>query len=411
MKKKKFIILFILIFLISLFLSINPVIAEDKEIVLEFYHSEGCEHCEEKEPIVDEIREYFEDNISVNKLALRFSENKDKFFDYGFISTPGIVVINLTNGNFTLFPYELITFENLKESIEFHLIGNYSDGYIEPENATLYCFFDWFCINAEDLSLPVLTIVIAVLDSFNPCSFFILVFLLNLLIYVRSRKRMLFIGGIFIFFSAFIYFLLMSSLTFVILLTDQQLIITFCAGILAVVFGGMNIKDFFLFKKGASLSISEDKKSKLYKNMGKIVRTSYLPALFVGTVILAIFANTYELLCSLGLPFFYISQLTTYSLDNFQYYLFLVFYNIIYVLPLLVILFIFVIKVGKKKLSEWQGRVLKLISGVMMFSLGIVLLISPDFLKNIFAAIFIVLFSLFLSFVISYIWKIRYPDI
>jgi len=216
---------------------------------------------------------------------------------------------------------------------------------------------------------------------------------------------MLLIGGIFIFFSGFIYFLLMAAILNVFLIVEQQLIITIIAGCFALVFGGLNIKDFFFFKQGPSLSISEEKKSNLFKQMRKIVRTSFLPTVIIGTVVLAIFANTYELLCSLGLPLVYTTELASHNLGGIQYYLYLLFYNIIYIIPLLVILLIFVIKLGGKKLTELQGRMLKLISGIMMFSLGIVLLIMPDLLKNVFAAVGIILLSMLLSFFISFIWE------
>ena len=216
---------------------------------------------------------------------------------------------------------------------------------------------------------------------------------------------MLLIGGIFIFFSGFIYFLLMAAILNVFLIVEQQTIITIIAGAFALVFGGLNIKDFFFMKQGPSLSISEEKKLDLYKRMRKIVRTSFIPALILGTVVLAIFANTYELLCSLGLPLVYTTELASHNLGSIQYYFYLFFYNIIYVIPLLVILLIFVVKLGGRKLTEWQSRILKLVSGIMMFSFGIVLIINPDLLKNVFAAIGIILISIISTILISFIWK------
>jgi hypothetical protein len=72
---------------------------------------------------------------------------------------------------------------------------------------------------------------------------------------------------------------------------------------------------------------------------------------------------------------------------------------------LLIILLIFVIKLGGRKLTEWQGRLLKLISGIMMFSLGFVLWVNPDLLKNVFATAGIIILSIISSYLISVIWK------
>jgi hypothetical protein len=61
-------------------------------------------------------------------------------------------------------------------------------------------------------------------------------------------------------------------------------------------------------------------------------------------------------------------------------------YNCIYVIPLATIVAIFTVTLGAKKLTEWQGRKLKLLSGLMMFFLGLILLIDPALLNNIFVA-------------------------
>jgi hypothetical protein len=77
-----------------------------------------------------------------------------------------------------------------------------------------------------------------------------------------------------------------------------------------------------------------------------------------------------------------------------EYYLYLAFYCAVYVVPLMTIVLVFTLTLGARKLSEWQGRVLKLISGTMMLSMGLVLLIDPSFLTNPVAALLILAASL-----------------
>ena len=69
----------------------------------------------------------------------------------------------------------------------------------------------WARSTRRSISLPLFTVIIGALDSFNPCAFFVLLFLLSMLIHARSRKKMFLIGGIFVFFSGFIYFLFMAA--------------------------------------------------------------------------------------------------------------------------------------------------------------------------------------------------------
>jgi thiol-disulfide isomerase/thioredoxin len=90
-------------------------------------------------------------------------------------------------------------------------------------------------IDASKMTLPVLTIVIAGLDGFNPCAFFVLFTLLSILVFAQSRKRMLLIGGTFVFFSGFIYFFFMSAWLNLFLYIGQLKIITTVAGVIALV--------------------------------------------------------------------------------------------------------------------------------------------------------------------------------
>jgi hypothetical protein len=82
--------------------------------------------------------------------------------------------------------------------------------------------------------------VLAGVDAFNPCAFFVLLFLLSIMVNAKSRSRMLIVGGIFVFFSGFIYFLFMTAWLNIFKLlgagNDGSMII-FAAGCLALIAG------------------------------------------------------------------------------------------------------------------------------------------------------------------------------
>jgi len=238
-------------------------------------------------------------------------------------------------------------------------------------------------IDASEHSLPLITLVVAALDAFNPCAFFVLLFLLSLLIHTRSRRRMLFIGGVFIFFSAAVYFLFMSAWLNLFLLTGMQRLFTLAAGTVAMVLALINIKDFFMPGRGITLSIAEEKKLGLFQRMRKLLQADNMVALTIGTMTLAIAANSYELLCTSGLPMVYTRVLTMASLSTGSYYLYLLFYNLIYVVPLLLILLVFTFTLGQRKLQQNEGRLLKLLSGIMMLELGLGLLLLPELLSSV----------------------------
>lgn len=238
-------------------------------------------------------------------------------------------------------------------------------------------------IDPQHFSLPLLTIAIAALDAFNPCAFFVLLFLLSLLVHQQDRKRMLAIGGIFVFFSGLMYFAFMAAWLNLFQLLGNLAWVTLAAGAVAVFVGMLNIKDFFAFGRGLSLSIPESRKPDIYRRARTIISAESLPAMIVATVFLAIAANFYELLCTAGFPMVYTRLLTLSGQTEGMRYFYLALYNLIYVIPLALIVLAFVRSMGARKLTEREGKLLKLLSGTMMLELGALLLIAPELLNNL----------------------------
>jgi hypothetical protein len=183
--------------------------------------------------------------------------------------------------------------------------------------------------------------------------------------------------------SGVIYFIFMAAWLNVFLLLGELRLVTMIAGVVAITLALINIKDYFWFQSGGpSLSIPESKKPGMYQRMRNLVAAKSVWAMLAGTAILAVAVNSYELLCTAGLPMVYTRILTLREADTFVYYLYLVLYNIIYVIPLLIIVMLFVLRFGSRKLGEAEGRLLKLMSGMMMLGLGGVMLVAPAALNN-----------------------------
>lgn len=260
-------------------------------------------------------------------------------------------------------------------------------------------------VDVKAFSLPVLTVVLAGMDAFNPCAFFVLLFLLSLLVHARSRARMAIVGGTFVLFSGLVYFVFMAAWLNVFLIAGELRMITVLAGLLALLVAALNIKDFFWFKQGPSLSIPESAKPGLFKRMRGIIATGNLGPMLVSTVLLAIVANSYELLCTAGFPMVYTRVLTLAQLDTWQYYAWLAAYNVIYVIPLLAIVIVFVKTMGARKLTESEGRILKLVSGFMMLGFGLLLLAAPQWLTNPLASIMVLIVAVVVALVAAKLAK------
>jgi hypothetical protein len=179
-------------------------------------------------------------------------------------------------------------------------------------------------------------------------------------------------------------------------------IITKIAGITAILIASVNIKDFFLFKKGISLTIPDTAKPKLFDRMRRLLKSSSPVSILIGASILAIAANSYELLCTAGFPMVFTRILTLNQLPTPSYYAYLVLYNSIYIVPLLSIVLVLTLTLGKKKITEWQGKILKLVSGIMMIGLGGILLINPSILNSMTASVVLLLGTLVISAIVVF---------
>ncbi len=254
-------------------------------------------------------------------------------------------------------------------------------------------------IETGEFSLPILTIFLALVDGVtNPCGFFVLFFLLAALLGLAgSRKKIFIVGGIFIFFFGLYYFLFMAVLLNIFVLGKEIAILTIIAGIICIIAGLLNIKDYFLFQKGFSLSLSKGKKSKLDELVKNLSLAKSIPALILGTTIIASTVSLVAIACTFGIPLAYTKILTSNSLPYMQYYLYLVFYNIVYIIPMAIIVSIFAVTLGKRKFGKTWIKRLKLISGLIILFLGSVLIWNYTLLENVTFLFYIIISAVILS--------------
>jgi len=379
-------------------------------IQLYFYWSEKCPHCLEALPYLQQLAQQRED-ISLHSYQL--VGEPDNVTRYQMMasslgqvaqSVPAFFLCNtmLTGYGKDATPQQI---ESLIARCQEHIIqqGNL-DNFVGITNEPLYLHLPFIGeVQAGVSSLPLMTAIIAGIDAFNPCAFFVLMFLLSLLLHTRNRKRMLLVGGVFVFFSGLLYFLFMSAWLNLFRVIGHLEAITMIAALVAIAVGLINVKDFFWFKAGVSLTISESARPKLFERMRALLKAQSLSTLLAATVGLALFANMYEFLCTAGFPMVYTRILTLSELSTAQYYLYLVFYNLVYVIPLLIIVLLFVLTMGTRKLQEGEGRGLKLVSGTMMLTLGVILLVAPELLQNLLATLTTILVSIAMALLLVYV--------
>jgi hypothetical protein len=210
----------------------------------------------------------------------------------------------------------------------------------------------------------------------------VLVFMLSLLASLRDRLKMLLIAGTFVAVEGLAYFAFMAAWLNAFLLVGLSRVTEVILGGIGILAGAINIKDYWAFGRGVMLSIPGSAKPGLYVRLRDVLQAKHLGAALGGTVILAVFVQVVELLCTAGFPALYTRILTMRQLEWWAYYGYLALYNVAYMLDDVIVLTIGVITLSRRRLQEKEGRWLKLISGIVMLGLGMALLIKPEWLAR-----------------------------
>jgi len=229
-----------------------------------------------------------------------------------------------------------------------------------------------------DLTLGII-IGAALADSINPCVFGVLIFLLAFLTRVfKSRNKML-LGGLF---YSFVVYLTYLALGFGIIKGVASVgfatAFYWVAAIIAIIAGLLEIKDYFWYGRGFTLQMIPGGAERLKMYTSKIENFQYkYPVASIGLVgLLGIFVVLVELPCT-GAPYFAILALLSKGVyaDAIPY---LLLYNFIFVLPLLVVIAIAYFGKGES-MEEWRKRhrgTMRLGIGLFLIALGMYMIYS-----------------------------------
>ncbi len=378
----------------------KPAVApEQGESDLEVFVRQGCPHCEKAKTFLSQLKQrYPQLKVTVRDIGedhqalLRLKALAEKF-DMAQLGVPAFYV----RGELVVgFESEEITGKQLEE-----LLGRpppdartLSDGIcpLEPE---LPCpreakpkairgqrFHVPFLGDQTlpELDLPLFTIFLGLLDGFNPCAMWVLLFLLALLANMQDRRKMFLLAGTFVLISGALYFAFMAAWLNIFLFIGYVRIIQMMMGGLAVGIGVINVKEFWAFGQGLSLSIPSSAKPGIYARVRKILAAEHLSQAIFGIVVLAILVNMVEFVCTAGFPAMFTQVLSQQALTTWEYYGYLGLYSLAYIADDALMVTIAVVTMSHRKLQEHEGRWLKLISGVVMMGLGVVLLLAPHYL-------------------------------
>jgi len=244
--------------------------------------------------------------------------------------------------------------------------------------------FDLPFIGKTDLtkySLPMLAVILGLIDGFNPCAMWVLVYLIALVMELNDRKRIWFIVGSFVLSSGILYFLFMTAWLNAFLFLGYIRLVTVLIGLVALGGGILMIKEYIETKGEMNCKVEgAEGKKRTMSRMQELVSAPMTIVTLVGIVALAFTVNSVEFVCSAAIPAVFTQVLAVSNLSTLEHYLYIALYDFFFMLDDMIVfgLAAFAVSGG---VGERYMKYCKIIGGAIMFLLGWMLLIAPNLLR------------------------------
>ncbi len=235
-------------------------------------------------------------------------------------------------------------------------------------------------IQTANLSLPVLSMVIGLIDGFNPCAMWTLIFLISLLLGMENKKRMWTLGITFIVASAFVYFLFLSAWLNFFLILGFVVWVRIAIGLIAIGVGIYSLRDYYKNKDGTCEVTDTKKRQRTFDKLKGIAQEKKFLLALGGIILLAFAVNLVELVCSAGLPAIFTQILSISNLSPGQHYLYILIYIFFFMVDDIIVFAIAMITLQAVGIQSKYARLSRLIGGILMLIIGGLLLFKPEIL-------------------------------
>ncbi|MDD3048387.1 MAG: hypothetical protein PHQ89_00125 [Bacilli bacterium] len=394
---------------VCLFLFI-PTSKALEQVNLYFFYGDGCPHCAAEEVVLERLEAKY-DNLKVYRYETWYSlKNAQLLADVG-----ELLDVTVSGIPFTVIGDEVIKGYSdglgMDTQIE-DLIIKYSNkehndctGALlgktdEKDNKYGTCTFGdnkekeeeevekssnikvpiFGTIDAKTFSIPLISIVIGLIDGFNPCSMWVLLFLISILLGMKDKKRMWILGLTFILTSAIIYFAFMAAWLNVTIFVGSLQWFRLLISAVAIIGGIINIRTAIKNKDGGCDIVEEKKRTKIFDKVRKFTKQKSFILAVIGIIILAITVNIVELFCSAGLPVVYSQILAINELSKPAYLGYILLYVFFFMLDDIIIYTIAMKTMKLKGISTKYGVLSHTIGGIIMIIIGLLLILKPGWL-------------------------------
>lgn len=419
----KKILKFLIVFAVFLLLPVSAK-ADEKVINIHLFYGNGCPHCAAEEEF---LSDYLKDRTDVKlyKYEIWYDSHNQELLskvqkEMGTTNKNGVPFTVI--GKKTIVGYaDGVTDEQIKDAINYYLNNDYRDyageitGKVKKaevkeditkdesktedkkenkmekaddtkdsdqtdENVTVPVLGK---INAKKVSLPILAVVLGLVDGFNPCAMWILIFLITMLFNMKDRKKMWILGLTFILTSGIVYLMFMLAWLNLATFISKIAFIRLLIAVIALVVGLINVYKYIdsLKKKdeGCDLVDKKDRKKIMEKIISITHEKKFIIAL-LGIMVLAASVNIIELMCSIGIPLLFTQILAMNNLSTFSYMIYMFIYIFFFLIDDIVIFVISMVTLKVTGLSTKYTKYSHLIGGIIMLIIGLLLIIKPELL-------------------------------
>lgn len=392
----------IYLIIMTILLIPNIIFAKEKELNLYLFYGEGCPHCKQLKIF---LSEYIDENPNVKLHQYEVwnnQENREKFIDVMEITenrmgnVPYLVIgesVITGYGDYTAGRIE--TYINYYENMDFQdKVGEYL-GVVEKQEEIETETPELPEETIDDLSLPtnlkeiakespliITTILVGLVDGFNPCAMWILLLLISMLITVKDKKRKWILGITFLLTTAIVYFLFLLSWIELSVFISKLDYIKLAIATIAMILGILSIAKFIksLFRDDGCEVVSKSNRKRIIKSITKIVKEKSFILAILGIILLAVSVNIVELLCSLGLPAAFAQVLAINNTTREMRIIYSLIYVLAFTLDDFLVFFISMKTLEIKAISNKYAKYSSLIGGIFMLVIGLLMLYKPEWL-------------------------------
>lgn len=404
--KKIFFVMIIFMTGLSLVMASENDNKEKNLVNIYLFYSDTCPHCAKEKELLDEIVDKY-DNVRLYKYEIG-DEDNSKLLD----EVASLYDTTVSGVPFTVIGdkvYKGFSYENSKVkfmgTVDYYSnygyvdrVGEYIGGIelpsyqINDDDVEITNYIDDYAnyrievpllgvVETKNLTLPVISILIGLVDGFNPCAMWVLLFLISMLIGMKDKKKMIILGTTFLVSSALVYLLFMLAWLNVATLLLKVNFVRILIGIIALVGAIFNLIGYIRHRKDNGCDVIDDKKrNRIFERIKKFTHEKNFFLAILGVILLALSVNIVELACSAGLPVMFTQILSMNNLTIIQEMLYIALYMLFFLIDDLVIFFIAVRTMQITGVSTKYGKISKLVGGILLLLIGILLIFKPEWL-------------------------------